>query len=377
MDNLADAEMASPTGTWGVAARVDSVTPVTSHSLQPGAAWFAGVYADQLLEAGSDPARLDDGGWWAVVVTFEGAVRMWRFGRTRQAPLPGPDPAPGSAQPRVWRSSLNRSQFLKGVEDIRDRIRDGDVYQVNLCRVLSSDEHLDDDPWALAATLARGNPAPFAGVIDVPSARGVPGTRLVTASPELGLSRDGDLVASGPIKGTAATSRGLRPKDDAENIMIVDLVRNDLQRVCRPGTVEVTSLLRVEQHPGLVHLVSTVQGRLGPGVGWAELIAAVSPAASVSGAPKSTALTAIADLEPVGRGPYCGLVGYVDADRGCARLAVGIRTFWWDDGELRFGTGAGITWGSDPEQEWAETELKARHLLRLADGQQQKQQGES
>ena len=334
---------------------------VTSGS--QGAAWFGGVLADGLLEASSDPARLDTGGWWAVLVTFEGAVRLWRFDRTRPAPLPVRTTVPN---PRVWRSSLSRAQYVKAVEDVRGRIRDGDVYQVNLCRVLSTPERPDDDPWALAATLARGNPAPYAGVIDVPALDGVAATRLVTASPELGLSRDGALVSSGPIKGTAPTAEGLRPKDAAENVMIVDLVRNDLQRVCRPGTVEVPSLLRVEPHPGLVHLVSTVKGQLRPGSAWPELFEAVSPAGSVSGAPKSSALQTIADLEPVDRGAYCGLVGYVDADRGCATLAVGIRTFWWDDGELRFGTGAGITWGSDPEQEWAETELKAHRLLQLA-----------
>lgn len=331
-------------------------------------AWLGGVIAEGLVEAGDDPSVLDRGGWWAVVVTFEGEYRLWRFDRTGPAPVV-PDPAPGS-QPwaairRRWRSSLDRDAYLKGVTGIRDRIREGEVYQVNLCRVLATDERPDDDPWALAATLATGNPAPYAGVIDVPATAGLPRTRLVTASPELGLSRDGDTVASRPIKGTAPTAELLKPKDDAENVMIVDLVRNDLQRVCEPGSVEVTGLLRTEQHPGLVHLVSTVQGRLAPGTTWPLLLDAVTPPGSVSGAPKSSALTAIRELEPARRGPYCGLVGYVDADAGCASLAVGIRTFWWEHGELRFGTGAGITWGSDPEQEWDETELKARRLLGL------------
>jgi para-aminobenzoate synthetase component 1 len=173
-------------------------------------------------------------------------------------------------------------------------------------------------------------------------------------------------VASSPIKGTAPDDTGLLPKDEAENVMIVDLVRNDLQRVSRPGTIAVPSLLRVERHPGLVHLVSTVEGRLAPGRGWPDLLAATMPPGSVSGAPKSSALRAIRDLEPVPRGPYCGAVGYVDADRGTARLAVGIRTFWLDGGILRFGTGAGITWGSDPAREWDETELKAARLVGLA-----------
>jgi para-aminobenzoate synthetase component I len=115
-----------------------------------------------------------------------------------------------------------------------------------------------------------------------------------------------------------------------------------------------------------VHLVSTVSGELEDGAGWAELFRATFPPGSVSGAPKSSALEAIADLEPVPRGPYCGAVGWVDADSGEGELAVGIRTFWVDGNTLRFGTGAGITWGSDAQREWAETELKADRLVGLA-----------
>jgi para-aminobenzoate synthetase component 1 len=256
---------------------------------------------------------------------------------------------------------------VAGVREIRRRIRQGEVYQANLCRVLSAPLGAAADPWALAARLARGNPAPYAGVLDIPAVGGLPSTWLVCASPELLLARDRALVSSGPIKGTGATAADLLPKDDAENVMIVDLVRNDLQRVCRPGSVVVPSLLRREQHPGLVHLVSTVGGELLPGVGWPELFAAILPAGSVSGAPKSSALRVIRDLEPVSRGPYCGAVGYVDADGGTARLAVGIRTFWLEGDMLRLGTGAGITWGSQPEREWDETVLKARRLVSLAD----------
>jgi para-aminobenzoate synthetase component I len=133
----------------------------------------------------------------------------------------------------------------------------------------------------------------------------------------------------------------------------------------------VQRLLDVEAHPGLVHLVSTVRARVSAGCGWGALLDATSPAGSVSGAPKSAALDLLRELEPVPRGVYCGAVGWVDADRGTAELAVGIRTFWTARGGrgqrvLRFGAGAGITWGSDPQQEWDETELKARRLLRLA-----------
>ena len=155
--------------------------------------------------------------------------------------------------------------------------------------------------------------------------------------------------------------------------MIVDLVRNDLGRVCETGSVTVPDLCVVEKHPGLVHLVSTVEGTLRDGAGWPELLTATFPPGSVTGAPKSSALRIIDALETAPRGPYCGAVGWVDADRGVGELAVGIRTFWLDRQDpqapvLRFGTGAGITWGSDPDREWAETELKAARLVAIASG---------
>ncbi|NEE46972.1 anthranilate synthase component I family protein, partial [Streptomyces sp. SID8455] len=246
----------------------------------------------------------------------------------------------------------------------------GEVYQANLCRVLSAP--LPDpgraDVDALTALLARGNPAPYAGTIRLPEH----GVEVATASPELFLRRDGRIVESGPIKGTGRTEGDLLEKDHAENVMIVDLVRNDLGRVCATGSVTVPDLCVVEKHPGLVHLVSTVRGELAEGAGWPELLAAAFPPGSVTGAPKSSALRIIEELERSPRGPYCGAVGWVDADRGTASLAVGIRTFWIDrTGSaplLRFGTGAGITWGSDPEREWDETELKASRLLAVASG---------
>jgi para-aminobenzoate synthetase component I len=259
-----------------------------------------------------------------------------------------------------------------------------------------------NSPAGLARRLIRGNPAPYAGVIDLPGH----GVRVVSASPELFLHRDGDLLASSPIKGTGRTEADLLPKDTAENVMIVDLVRNDLARVARTGSVEVTELCALEKHPGLVHLVSTVVARLRPGSGWPRLLGAAFPPGSVSGAPKISALRIIGELEPVPRGPYCGAFGWVDngsgrPDRCRAQLAVGIRTFWIREEDadpagpgrkqsrehgqsrnhgpgggpqryensrtwLRFGTGAGITWGSDPLGEWRETELKAARLIALA-----------
>ena len=323
-------------------------------------AWFGGLLATGLAETTDDPGALDTGGWWAVVVTYEGRVVCARFDDVRQAALP---PAPWHGlPPESWSSSLTREEYVEGVHRIRSGIAAGDYYQVNLCRVLSAPLVPAADLRGLAGLLAGGNPAPYAGVVHVPGAE----LDVVSASPELFLRRAGDTVTSGPIKGTARTADGLTAKDRAENVMIVDLMRNDLGRVAATGSVTVPALNAVEEHPGLVHLVSTVQARLRSGVGWADLLAATFPPGSVTGAPKSSARAAIAALETVPRGPYCGAVGWVDADRRRATLAVGIRTFWAQAGSLHLGTGAGITWGSDPDREWDETELKARRLRAVA-----------
>ncbi|MFB7049100.1 chorismate-binding protein [Streptomyces sp. PvR018] len=332
---------------------------------------FGGLVASGLQDVTHDPAALDSSGFWAVCADFEGRTVCARFSSVRReevpAPVPGAWRGPAAGQ---WATSLDREAYTAGVRRIRAYIAAGEVYQANLCRVLSAP--LPDpgraDVDALTALLARGNPAPYAGTIRLPEH----GVEVATASPELFLRRDGRTVESGPIKGTGRTEGDLLEKDHAENVMIVDLVRNDLGRVCATGSVTVPDLCVVEKHPGLVHLVSTVRGELAEGAGWPELLAAAFPPGSVTGAPKSSALRIIEELERSPRGPYCGAVGWVDADRGTASLAVGIRTFWIDrTGSaplLRFGTGAGITWGSDPEREWDETELKASRLLAVASG---------
>ncbi|MFD1931946.1 MULTISPECIES: chorismate-binding protein [Nonomuraea] len=322
-------------------------------------AHVGGLLATRLRDLTTDLAALDSAGWWAVVVDYEGKVTCARFDDVRRAPLPSSGAWHGPA-PEEWRTSLDQAAYERGVQRIRDYIEQGEVYQANLCRVLSAPLAPAADPLALAARLQEGNPAPYSAVVSVP------GLSVVSASPELYLSRDGSTVESRPIKGTGVTAADLLDKDYAENVMIVDLVRNDLGRVAEVGSVTVPSLCAVEEHPGLVHLVSTVRATLAEGTGWAELFAATFPPGSVTGAPKSSALRIINELEPEPRGPYCGAVGWVDADRRTAALAVGIRTFWITSGEIRFGTGAGITWGSDPRGEWRETELKASRLIHLA-----------
>ncbi|MFI6542145.1 chorismate-binding protein [Streptomyces prunicolor] len=321
--------------------------------------------ATGLIDVTHDPAALDSEGFWAVVADFEGRLTCARFRDVRPAaqyPVRGArwdGPAPG-----MWATSLDRDTYMEGVRRIREHIARGEVYQANLCRVLSAPLAADADIEALADRLAARHRAPYAGLIRLPSL----GVEVATASPELFLRREGRLIESGPIKGTGRTEADLLEKDHAENVMIVDLVRNDLGRVCATGSVTVPDLCAVERHPGLVHLVSTVRGELRDGAGWPELLAATFPPGSVTGAPKESALGIIAALETAPRGPYCGGIGWVDADRGTGELAVGIRTFWIDRARqrLNFGAGAGITWGSDPEREWQETELKAERLLTIA-----------
>ncbi|MGV9693666.1 chorismate-binding protein [Streptomyces sp. NPDC003444] len=330
---------------------------------------FGGLVATDLRDVTHDPEALDSTGFWAVCADFEGRLTCARFGDVRPDPVPLPVPGAWRGPAAgAWTSSLDRAAYTAGVRRVREHIARGEVYQANLCRVLTAPlpDPATADVDALTALLARGNPAPYAGTIRLPAH----GVEIATASPELYLRREGALVSSGPIKGTGRTAADLLPKDHAENVMIVDLVRNDLGRVSETGSVAVPALCAVEEHPGLVHLVSTVTGLLREDAGWPELLAATFPPGSVTGAPKSSALRIIEALETAPRGPYCGGVGWVDADAGTGELAVGIRTFWIDrpEGVLRFGTGAGITWGSDPEREWEETELKASRLVAIASG---------
>lgn len=325
-------------------------------------AWFGDRVATGLRDVTSDLSALDSSGWWAVVVTFEGRALCARFDDVRIG-RPAPTRWKGPALD-TWVSSLDQSAYITAVDKVRALIASGDVYQVNVCRVLSAPMPRSGaiDLVGLAQALDSRNPAPHQGLVRLPQQ----GVQVVSASPELFLGRQDSHIVSRPIKGTAAPGQPFLPKDHDENVMIVDLVRNDLGRVCETGSVTVDELCVVEDHPGLSHLVSTISGELQRDVGWAQIMSATFPPGSVTGAPKSSSLLAIASLEQQARGPYCGAVGWVDADRGTAELAVGIRTFWWEHDRLNLGTGAGITWASDPDAEWAETELKAARLLAVA-----------
>ncbi len=294
----------------------------------------------------------------------------------RRAPWPGPPepcrlpllaarihgaderlPEPGASAIGEWLRSWDDEGYAAAIEAAQAAIGRGDVYQVNLVQHLSAP--FRGDPAGLASGLAALrplHPEPLAG----------DGWAIVSGSPELFLARRGDRIWTKPIKGTRpAGVRGeLREseKDAAEHLMIVDLERNDLSRVCVPGSVRWPDLMAERELAGVTHLVTTVEGRLRAGVGLAELLRAVFPGGSITGAPKISAVDHIAALEPVGRGASMGALGRIHGN-GDLELALTIRTFAVADGEIHLWVGGGIVWDSDPLAEIEESWVKARPLL--------------
>ena len=240
------------------------------------------------------------------------------------------------------------------MEDVRSAIARGDVYQVNLVRHLSAP--FAGDPGALADALAPLRPLHGAALAGS-------GWTIVSASPERFLSRRGRLLRTCPIKGTRPAGVPVEgEKDAAEHVMIVDLERNDLSRVCEPGSVRWPELMAERELAGVTHLVSTVEGTLRTDATLAEILAATFPGGSVTGAPKIAAVDLIAALEPVGRGASMGALGTVRPN-GDFDLALTIRTFAVADDRIHLWVGGGIVWDSEPEAELAETHVKAAPLL--------------
>ncbi|MGH9039548.1 MAG: anthranilate synthase component I family protein [Acidimicrobiia bacterium] len=325
---------------------VESVTPRTAHD--PFLPDLVLARFEARLVLGPDGVRVEGEG--STRPRLEAVAR-----RAAQRPRPLRRPALGP-----WDSNVSREAFEAGVRTVIELIEAGECYQVNLTRRLSCP--IPAEPIGLFAGLLRENPAPHAALIRLgPWA-------VVSASPERYLYRRGDYVETRPIKGTAVDAEVLAAstKDRAENVMIVDLARNDLGRVCEYGTVRVPSLCAVERHPGLHHLVSTVVGKLRAEVGTSGLLRATFPPASITGAPKPRVLQAIEDLESSRRGVYCGAVGWIDADADALDLNVAIRTFAVTAHGTQLGVGAGIVADSNPGAEWEETELKAARLLAAA-----------
>lgn len=365
-------EAAADSGAFDALARID----------QDGG-WWAGFLSYDLGRAVErvEPRATDDLGLPDMLLGRFDARVMLEPGRAPLLVGSGPghgllahalercDRVAGPPPPTLhsWRSNLAPDEWADRVRAVLDLLLAGECYQVNLTRRLTSDEPCD--PLALFAALQRGHPAPHAALLRFGAGAPVE-VAVVSASPERFLRREVAVVETRPIKGTATDPVRLvaSVKDRAENLMIVDLARNDLGRVCAYGSVKVPGLFEVEAHPGLHHLVSTVRGTLRDGVGTDELVRATFPPASVTGAPKPRVLQAIEDLEPVRRGVYCGAIGWIDADERRADLSVAIRTFTVRHGRTHLGVGGGIVADSRPAAEWEETELKAARLLATADG---------
>ncbi len=253
----------------------------------------------------------------------------------------------------AWERTWNDDEYAAAVEEVRRAISRGDVYQVNLVQHLSAP--FAGDPRGLVPALAPFRPpAPFlAG----------DGWAIASASPELFLARRGRRVWTMPIKGTRPLGEHVEgEKDAAEHTMIVDLERNDLSRVCEPGSVRWPELMAERELAGVTHLVSTVEGTLRGDVGLSDLLAATFPGGSVTGAPKIAALDEIARLEPVGRGASMGALGTVRGN-GDVELALTIRTFAVAEERIHLWVGGGVVWDSDPYEEVEESWTKARPLL--------------
>jgi len=320
--------------------------------------WMGNRYATNLQLVTNDPQKITEDGFWAVSITFEGKWTCAKFSEVKQSDFTSDGSEFVTSN---FSSSMSQQEFVSYVSNIQEDISNGEVYQANACRILSATIPSNFSLAPLFSSILENNPAPYASYLRLP------GLEIASASPELFLKREGAKVTSSPIKGTRPSGGSdFGSKDQAENVMIVDLIRNDLGQICKDGSIDVPRLLAIEEHPGLDHLVSDVTGELKDDLKWHQVITPLLPPGSVSGAPKSSALRIIAAHES-NRGPYCGAIGWIQGDS--CELAVAIRTFWKEEEILKFGTGAGITWASDPEAEWEETELKAQRLIKIASGE--------
>lgn len=295
-----------------------------------------------------------------------------RAAREEVAATPASMTDPSGELGRLELTTDPGDRFRQGVREIREYIRAGDVFQVNLSRGWEARGEGAIDAAGLYARLARSNPAPFAALARMP------GGTLVSSSPERLVRIDGRRVQTRPIAGTRPRGRSdhddqrlsselvSHPKERAEHIMLIDLERNDLGRVCEVGSVEVDELMVVESYAHVHHIVSNVRGRLRPEAGPADVIRAIFPGGTITGCPKVRCMEIIAELERVGRSFYTGALGYIDRS-GRMDLNILIRSMLVDGDRIAFRTGAGIVADSDPDAELAETEDKALGLLRAID----------
>ncbi len=270
-------------------------------------------------------------------------------------------PAPREVPVRV-RSNFTRTEYLAAVARVIDYIAAGDIFQVNLSQRLSIPTPLN--PLAIYQRLLATTPAWYGGLLDFGD------FALVSNSPELffHVTPDGR-IATRPIKGTRPRAPGMAKelqqsiKDQAELNMIVDLERNDLGRICQIGSVRVTEPRAIEAHPTVYHGAATIEGQLRPGIGFVDVLRAIFPGGSITGAPKIRAMEIIEELEPCRRGPYCGAIGFID-HTGTIMFNIAIRTLTLKNQIAYIPVGGGIVADSQPQPEYDETLVKARALLR-------------
>lgn len=265
-------------------------------------------------------------------------------------------------------ADVDAAAYRKAFDRVQHYIREGDCYQVNLAQRFRAS--FEGSPWAAYRALRTLNPAPYGAYLNLPFGQ------VLSSSPEQFLALRAGRVTTRPIKGTrprqadAAADARIRdalagsPKDRAENLMIVDLLRNDLGRVCRPGSIAVPQLFAVESFATVHHLVSTVSGELAPGRDALDLLRACFPGGSITGAPKLRAMQIIDELEPAARGVYCGAIGWIGLD-GAMDSNIAIRTLTVQDGEVRYWAGGGIVADSDADAEYQESLDKAAAFFRL------------
>lgn len=316
--------------------------------------------------------RFDHGSGESHLVALEGvAPDEARFAnrlRSVKEALATPQP-PKSYQPHQleWRANLDKAGFENAVEDLRRRIFHGDVFQVNLTRKNVASLPPEFDAKLFYLSLRQKNPAPFAAYLDCGK------TQIACSSPERFLKLEGNKVETRPIKGTIArmaepeadarAKEKLRNsrKDVAENVMIVDLLRNDLSKISKPFSVKVPALCEIESYENLHHLVSTVTAELEEGKDAFDLIGATFPGGSITGAPKIKAMEIISELEGVRRGIYCGAIGWI-GHNGDMDMNIVIRSAIFANGEAILQSGGGITWGSGAATEYVEIEVKAARI---------------
>ena len=376
--------------------------PETARDLPPfvgGAVGFVSYDFGRRLEALSPPAVAEPVpemvfGFYDTVLAFDHVDRRVRListgrpeterGRRRRRAqaradlvrmrLDGPPRrALGPPPPLRFRPTVDRAGHEARVAAGIEHVLAGDVFQVNLAQRFLAALPPGFDPLAFHGALRRANPAPFAAFLDFGA------VTIASSSPERFLALDGRRLEARPIKGTArrladpgddavAAARLARSeKDRAENVMIVDLMRNDLARVCDDASIDVPVLCGIESYAGLHHLVSVVTGRLAEGRDGLDALAAAFPGGSVTGAPKIRAEAIIAALEGVGRGVYCGSIGWLGHD-GAMDLNIAIRTVVFRGGEATVSVGGGITALSDPAAEYDETLVKAERIFAAAGG---------